>query len=220
MSRLKSDDYHDYVIKDGRLVGAFDEMYQDHADPWGCNSHSSSFDNDLFLAALRRVAPSDGTLLDLGCGLGALTARIRDEVPKISHLIAMDISSDAIAKAQVRWNTGRERQIDFRSVDLRHPELSLPSGLDIVSFAQLVWYILPEFEAILGKVRQALRPGAYVVVLQSFLPRDQQKYGKEYISRPTDLTGFITRAGFRVEAEVLIGATPPNNLLLIGRKAL
>lgn len=26
--------YQDYVIKDGRLVGEFEEMYRDHADPW------------------------------------------------------------------------------------------------------------------------------------------------------------------------------------------
>lgn len=26
--------YQDYVIKDGKLVGNFEEMYQDFLDPW------------------------------------------------------------------------------------------------------------------------------------------------------------------------------------------
>lgn len=27
-------DYHDYVIKDGKLIGEFDKMYADCDDPW------------------------------------------------------------------------------------------------------------------------------------------------------------------------------------------
>ena len=27
-------DYHDYVIKDGRFVGQFDQMYKDCENPW------------------------------------------------------------------------------------------------------------------------------------------------------------------------------------------
>jgi|TARA_B100000315_G_scaffold178802_1_gene167474 hypothetical protein len=32
---IKSDDYHDYVIKDGRLIGEFEQMYKNSRDiPW------------------------------------------------------------------------------------------------------------------------------------------------------------------------------------------
>lgn len=27
-------DYHDYVIKDGKLIGEFDKMYEDCDNPW------------------------------------------------------------------------------------------------------------------------------------------------------------------------------------------
>lgn len=27
-------DYHDYVFKDGKFVGAFEEMYRNVGDPW------------------------------------------------------------------------------------------------------------------------------------------------------------------------------------------
>lgn len=26
--------YQDYVLRDGRMVGDFEAMYQDHQDPW------------------------------------------------------------------------------------------------------------------------------------------------------------------------------------------
>ena len=31
---INSKDYHDYVIKDGKLVGEFEQMYQNVKDPW------------------------------------------------------------------------------------------------------------------------------------------------------------------------------------------
>lgn len=31
--------YQDYVIRDGRLVGEFEEMYRDFDDPWGQSVH-------------------------------------------------------------------------------------------------------------------------------------------------------------------------------------
>ena len=32
---IKSDDYRDYVIKDGRLIGEFEQMYKNSRDiPW------------------------------------------------------------------------------------------------------------------------------------------------------------------------------------------
>jgi hypothetical protein len=33
-SRINSDNYRDYVIKDGKFIGAFEEMYQNIEDPW------------------------------------------------------------------------------------------------------------------------------------------------------------------------------------------
>ena len=33
-NRVKYEKYTDYVIRNGRLVGEFEEMYRDFADPW------------------------------------------------------------------------------------------------------------------------------------------------------------------------------------------
>jgi SAM-dependent methyltransferase len=219
MTRVKSDDYHDYVIKDGRLVGAFEEMYRDHADPWSCDSHSANFDNDLFVAGVRRIMPAGGALLDIGCGLGALSARLRREIPAIGQMGAWDISAEAIARADAQWNASEGKKIAFAVSDVRQSETRLPAELDAVSMAQIIWYILPEFDAILRKIRAALKPAGHLAILQSFLPPERQGYGKEYMTGPADLVSLITRAGFTSVAEAVIGRTPPNNFLLIARKS-
>ena len=33
-NKSKNTKYQDYVIKDGKLVGQFEEMYQNFEDPW------------------------------------------------------------------------------------------------------------------------------------------------------------------------------------------
>jgi SAM-dependent methyltransferase len=217
--RVKSSNYHDYVIKDGRLVGAFEEMYQDHPDPWSCNSHSGSFDNDLFVAGVRRVMPAGGALLDIGCGLGALSARLRREIPAIGRMTAWDISAEAVAKADAQWNGGQDSKIAFAVSDVRQPDIYLPAGLDAVSMAQIIWYILPEVTAILGKIHAALKADGHLVILQSFLPPERQGYGREYMTGPADLVALVNRAGFTPVAEAVIGRTPPNNFLLVARKS-
>jgi SAM-dependent methyltransferase len=218
MNRVKSNDFHDYVIRDGRLIGSFDEMYRDHADPWGCSDHVGSFDNDLFIAAVSRVTPEEATLLDIGCGLGSLSARIRREVGAIRNLQACDISCDAIAKADARWNSAASgSHIKFSVLDVRRTDAALPNDLDVVTMAQVIWYILPEFADVLCKLRVALKPGGHLVILQSFLPAERQKYGREYMTGPEDLLAIVRRTGFIPVAEASIGLKPPNNLLLVAR---
>ena len=34
MSKPKYPKYQDYVIKNGKLVGEFEQIYQDYEDPW------------------------------------------------------------------------------------------------------------------------------------------------------------------------------------------
>ena len=43
-------DYKDYVIKDGKLVGAFEEMYQKVDNPWGQMSMQYILDSRRILA--------------------------------------------------------------------------------------------------------------------------------------------------------------------------
>lgn len=50
MKRINSKDYHDYVFKDGKFIGAFEEMYQNVEDPWHHGDATAIYyDKDLYL---------------------------------------------------------------------------------------------------------------------------------------------------------------------------
>src|SRR5688572_29522239 len=95
---IASSDYHDYVIKDGRFIGAFDAMYRHVADPWHCTGEAHSFKNDLLLGAVMHLRGGVRRALDVGCGLGALTARLRTTAPD-TEWHACDVSPTAVEKA-------------------------------------------------------------------------------------------------------------------------
>ena len=70
MSQPPSADYHDYVIKDGRLIARFDEMYAFSEDvPWHQDEQERWTDVRLTMDLLGEVAPFEH-IGDIGCGLG------------------------------------------------------------------------------------------------------------------------------------------------------
>ena len=74
MGIIKSNDYRDYVIKDDKFIGAFEEMYRDCPDPW----HQDELpplaeDIALLLLSKRRYQ----RVLDIGCGKGRFTSRVK-----------------------------------------------------------------------------------------------------------------------------------------------
>ena len=90
--------YQDYVIKDGKLVGEFESMYQDFDNPW-----DQSFREDAVLSKsvveniLRRSEFKRP--YEIGCGLGYFVEKMR--------LICgagggIDVSSTAIEKARAK----------------------------------------------------------------------------------------------------------------------
>ena len=186
--------YQDYVIKDGKLVGRFDELYRRVDDPWYCQTLVRSAANDLLCELLRRHARSPRTVLDIGCGLGALSARIRDAVGPV-EMVAVDISAAAIDKARAAYPG-----IDFHVHDMTTERWSeLPAGLDLITMAELLWYVLPQLESVLAGALAALRRGGRLFVLQHFYDPAEQRYGNDVMTAPADLVALLSGAGFVVD---------------------
>jgi SAM-dependent methyltransferase len=215
MAEISSTDYHDYVIKDGRFIGEFEQMYRNVPDPWRCVAEAHSFKNDLLLGALAHVRGGIRRALDVGCGLGALTARLQAAAPE-AEWHACDVSPSAIDRAR-----SAAPGVRFFVQDLaRAGEMPFPSGsLDAITMAEVVWYILPCLSEVLATFHELLRPGGHLLLLQFFLPPEDQKYGKQIVAGPDDLLRLIRGAGFEVAHEVYLGAPPPQGLLLAAQKA-
>ena len=90
--------YQDYVIKDGRLIGKFDEMYKNADEvPWHQDATARAIFSDHAVTLIRRLQPK--SLLDVGCGLGYVTARLKSEIEGLDDVLGIDFSATVIGKA-------------------------------------------------------------------------------------------------------------------------
>lgn len=94
-----------------------------------------------------------------------------------------------------------------------------PGSLDLVTMAEVMWYVLPHLSGIFAQLHRLLRPGGHLLVLQYFLTPEEQQYGREIVSSPSDLLRFVRQAGLEVRQEVYVGARPPQDLLLWATKS-
>ena len=88
--------YHDYVIKDGKFIGRFDEMYEKFEDPWMQSSQPNRFARSNLILSLKELGIR--SLVEFGCGLGYLSDWIHRETGIIPR--GIDISPVAIEKAK------------------------------------------------------------------------------------------------------------------------
>lgn len=213
MPDIDSTDYHDFVIKDGTLIGDFEQMYRRIDDPWGTVRHAQSLKNDLVVALVRHVASQSPVtrVLHAGCALGALTARVRDALGAGVEITGCDISVTAVEKA-----AARHRDIRFLVQDLAQVEaLPLaPGSLDLIVMAETMWYVLPFLGRLLRGFRMLLRPGGHLVMQQFFPQPGEQTYGREIVAAPDDLLRFITEAGFAVGAEAHLDPRRNHSMLV------
>lgn len=175
--------YHDYVIKDGKFIGKFDEMYSKFADPWTQSTQPNKYSR---MAGLIHLKNFDVTsVLECGCGLGYYADWIHREtgiVPK-----SVDISKTAIEKARSLFP-----KLDFEVADISR-DLKKYKHVDAVIFAEIIWYILPDLKNIF-KVLEADFKNKYLIVNQVFY-KGTQKYGTDYF---TNLREFIDCVPFQL----------------------
>lgn len=139
---------------------------------WNASGYEriSSLQEMLAGEALARVELNGSeAVLDVGCGNGKITAEIAKRVPRGS-VLGVDPSSDMIAFATQHYATPDRSNLRFTVGDVR--SLGLPSEFDlVVSFNALHW--VPEQQAALRSLRQALRPGGRALL--RFVPEGTRK---------------------------------------------
>jgi SAM-dependent methyltransferase len=178
-----------------KFRGDFEGMYRDFADPWECVKNVSELRRDVALLLLLRERRF-GRILDLGCGLGAFTERLRRANGGTPQIVGVDISPTAVGRARQQYPHCRFEVLDVA----RQP---LPAGpWDLVLVSEIVWYVLPQLDELLANVHALLAPRG-VLFLQQFFPADQ-RFGLEYLRSPEELySRFLIRAGYRREYEFL-----------------
>lgn len=189
MKSSPSKDYHDYVFKDGKFIGAFEEMYQNVDDPWH-HGDATAIHYDSALLLLKRYTNLRGRVLDIGCGKGAFTVRLKESFPAAS-VTGVDIAPTAIKKARQKYG---HLGIDFTTFDIKeYQSLTDKVGRDfgLVVMFDLMWYVLPEFENIVKYLGRIISKGGWLLISQSFYQPDEQKYGGDIVSSPEDMLKLI-----------------------------
>lgn len=179
----KHDRYQDYVIRDGRLVGEFEEMYRDHPDPWH-QSQREAFSTEKMatLNLLQRLQAK--RVVEVGCGLGYFTRKIADIGCEV---VGLDVSPTAIAKATELHGSPTCR---FAPADILAPDHYRDFQPDVVVMAEVTWYVLNKLPEYLRLLRSELR-GRHLIHLLNTYPPGTQKYGSEYFTNLTEIRRYF-----------------------------
>lgn len=181
----KYERYQDYVFKDGRLVGEFEEMYRDFDNPWR-QLHIESFASDkaVILNLLQRLRAAFGVarVLEIGCGLGQFTKRIHDLG---LDSIGMDVSPTAIDKAKSLYSGPR-----FAQGDISDGGLISDLAPDVIVMCEVTWYVLEKLPGFLDTLRNRL-PNAFLLHSLSTYAADEQKVGRDYFTTGDDIRRYF-----------------------------
>ncbi len=186
---LYSTRYQDYVIREGRFVGKFEEMYRNAAEvPWHQDETVNAVFSDLTVALLRRRNPK--SLLEVGCGLGYMAARLKTELPELKRVVGLYVSKTAVAKAAALFP-----EIEFRAgticTDTGGGEL-----FDVVISKDVLWYVLDDLPGYLAAlVNHSQR---WVYIGQSF-PEQRPFLGDDILPNAAALRLYVENLGYRVE---------------------
>ena len=187
-----SKDYHDFVIKDGKLVGEFDQMYRkSETIPWHQDKEAFVVYSNIVLELVKIKSPYRN-ILDVGCGLGYFTERLKP----FGKVTGIDVSNAAVAKANVAFPG-----IEFLSVDITDKEGAFAklgkSKFDLVILKEIIWYIIHDFDVALDTIDSLLTPGGYLICSNFFPSMGEKYYGKEMIPSPERLRDIFTeRKGY------------------------
>ena len=186
--KKKYDRYQDYVIKDGKFVGDFDEMYRDFDDPWE-QTHRERWKTEKSVALSwlemlkdTEFSGSEMAVADLGCGLGHFTAKIAERADRV---IGIDVSDAAVTKARANYPA-----VSFATGDILSFDILREFRPSVIVMAEITWYVLPMLERFLEFLRSEMK-GAYVIHLLNTYPEGVQKYGSEFFTNLREIKEYF-----------------------------
>ena len=175
----------DYVIRDGHLVGEFEAMYQDFDDPWNqATAERWASDKAIGLNLIGRLQEGFGIrrVVEIGCGLGGYTRRLRSLG---LSTIGLDVSPTAIEKARAADPDG---SYEVAAID-DHAVLERLAP-DVVVMAEVSWYVLDRLRPFLGFIEARL-PEAWLFHTLTLYPDDKQQYGRDFFTTEEGIRRFF-----------------------------
>jgi SAM-dependent methyltransferase len=198
MNEINSTDYHDYVIKDGKLILQFEQMYKNASDiPWRQNQQESWIDVRL-TKELLADEKSINWIIDYGCGTGHyLDILVRGLG---GNGIGFDIAETAILKAQSNFP-----DYSFKTGDLMMPDsFHVPSINEesIHIIRGTLWYVFPKLSVVIKNIFDQMSSGDTLLVVQNFPPLSSNFVGKDVIPDPQTLISLINKSTLSLQKSI------------------
>lgn len=173
------------MIRDGKFIGKFEEMYQKFDNPWHqIEAADDSYARHATLLSIKNCGIK--SVLEVGCGLGCFTNYLHTNIPDL-QIVGMDISETAITKAKKRYT-----DLEFIIGNLREYSQNIVSGggYDAYLFAEIMWYILNDLDIIIDNISRNCK-GKFVIINQTFYKAGQQKYGRDYFTNLAEMMDYL-----------------------------
>lgn len=187
MTEINSNDYHDFVIKDGKLIGEFEQMYQKSSDvPWHQDKQENDLDIRLTIELLKEFAYFD-TIVDFGCGLGYFLKTIKEHVGTPScHPIGYDVSKTCCEQAKKLFPDCTFHEFNLMRND-NQDYFETFGDKNLFSLRGTLWYVFPKIENVVNNISKATAKGDLLLISQNFMPLDGKFVGKEVIPNPNKI---------------------------------
>jgi 2-polyprenyl-3-methyl-5-hydroxy-6-metoxy-1,4-benzoquinol methylase len=112
----------------------FNELWMS-GDPW--ELETSPFEHQRYANLVGMLdQPRYGRVLEIGCGAGTFTSRL---APLSDHILALDVSSEAIAKAQSAHSD--LRHVEFRAANIMDFDLRAHGRWDLIVLSETVYFL-------------------------------------------------------------------------------
>jgi len=182
---IESRDYHDYVIKDGKMVGRFEEMYRNCENPW------PETEDDLdFLPTSSRTPVIINhygykRIFSVGSGKGMHLNWLLKKCPQIKAE-GCEVSPTAVEICRKNFpkiNTHVMDVAEFPKHDF---------DFDLILIRETIWYFLDHWQSFCNHLKEKYK-GRHIIVELSFY--DNQSYGTNFFDGPDE---FVARFPFEV----------------------
>ncbi len=211
-----------------QFVGSIPEIYDRHLGPVLFEPYAAD------LAARIKVGP-DARVVELACGTGILTRRLRDALPHGATLVATDLNEPMLAHAALKFRP--DERVEWRQVDAC--ALPFPDGSVDAVVCQFGYMFVPDKPLALREARRVLKPGGLLAfnvwgsmeddpfaqvahdTIASFFPDNPPTFYQVPFSMHDrgELEKLVLGAGFdapRIKTVRLTGESPSARELAVG----
>lgn len=178
------EDYHDYVFRDGKLIGDFDNMYRYAREvPWNQDTGCHHWDAEVGILMLKEHSPY-GSILEIGCGLEYFAAQLKGL--EGSRIDAFDVSQEAIRKAR-KLHPGIYFYVDVISQKSYRPK----KQYDLIVIRDVFWYVFKQMETVVRNINESVKAQGFLYICQYFPALNGSFVGKDVIPTPDALLRYF-----------------------------